>query len=81
MEKRRIDLNAAAVALASAALATVLAAALEARADSPAPTTPAATVTVLHCGHLLDSVGGKLLGAGRGGDRARRSDVSAGSHR
>jgi imidazolonepropionase-like amidohydrolase len=63
MEKRRIDLNAAAVALASAALATVLAAALEARADSPAPTTPAATVTVLHCGHLLDSVGGKLLGA------------------
>jgi imidazolonepropionase-like amidohydrolase len=81
MQSRRIDLNAAAIALASAGLALALTAASAARADSPGPAAPAApastttpatpatsaappaTVTVLHCGHLLDTVTGKLLGA------------------
>jgi imidazolonepropionase-like amidohydrolase len=41
-------------------LVTLLAAASAAQAQSPAS---APAVTALHCGHLLDSVAGKLLGA------------------
>jgi imidazolonepropionase-like amidohydrolase len=66
MLNRTIDLNAAATALAATGLAMAVGLAADAWAQSPAtatPMAPAATVTVLHCGHLLDSVGGKLLGA------------------
>jgi imidazolonepropionase-like amidohydrolase len=45
-------------------LVTLLAAgpAAQAQAQPPAPAS-APTVTVLHCGHLLDTIAGKLLGA------------------
>jgi imidazolonepropionase-like amidohydrolase len=66
MLNRTIDRNAAATALAATGLAMAVGLGADAWAESPAtatPMAPAATVTVLHCGHLLDSVGGKLLGA------------------
>ena len=66
MQNGTIDLNAAASALAAAGLAMAVGLGADAWAESPAtatPMAPAATVKVLHCGHLLDSVAGKLLGA------------------
>src|SRR5580698_1929420 len=62
MQNRTIHMNAAAIAVASTGLAMALAGS-DARAQTPAPAAPPATVIVLHCGHLLDSVGGKLFGA------------------
>jgi imidazolonepropionase-like amidohydrolase len=66
MQNRIIDLNRAAIAVASTGLAIAVGLGSDAWADAPAAATAAVaptTVTVLHCGHLFDPVGGKLLGA------------------
>jgi imidazolonepropionase-like amidohydrolase len=45
----------------TAAIAVVLLAGVDAAAAAEAPA-PATTVTALHCGHLIDTAGGKMLG-------------------